>query len=193
MRSYAPTAGFAEAAMTALELSESAAWLPPSPPSAARRWPGPMVRKLLLLALLGMLLSALLAMAVLSRQQEQQALLRQQQQQSAEVQLVARVLSSKLEQSQKILATVADSISVPMLQSPVALEWLLQQGLPAVRFFDAMVVVRQDGALSVNLRYGQLQTASDIDPAERAQLRRTLAEGKPQVSGVLGSNANDAR
>ena len=177
--------------MTALELDEAQAWMPEA--ASARRWPGPMVRKLLLLALLGMLLSALLAAALVSRQQGEQTRLRQQQQQSAEVQLVARLLASRLEQSQKILAAVADGIDPQMLESPLALEWLLQQGLPAVRFFDVIVVARQDGALSVNLRYGQLQTASDIDPAERAELRRTLTEGKPQVSGLTGSNASDAR
>ena len=29
------------------------------------------------------------------------------------------------------------------------------QGLPAVRFFDAIQVARKDGTLSVNLRYGR--------------------------------------
>ncbi|HQQ71142.1 MAG TPA: cache domain-containing protein, partial [Alicycliphilus sp.] len=114
-------------------------------------------------------------------------------QQNDEVELVARLLASKIEQSQKVLSTVAEGITPEMLDSPASLGWLLQQGLPAVRFFDAVQVARHDGTLSVNLRYGKLVKASNLDPAERDYLVRTLINGKPQVSGLIGNTPADAR
>ncbi len=156
-------------------------------------FPGPLVRKLLLVTALAVLAAGALAGWLVARAAAQDAMQRLVVQQSDEVELVARLLASKIEQSQKVLATVAEGITPGMLESPASLEWLLQQGLPAVRFFDAMQVARKDGQLSVNLRYGQLQQAAELDPAERDHLRRTLVDGKPLVSELIGTTAQDAR
>ncbi|HCL86298.1 MAG TPA: sensor domain-containing diguanylate cyclase, partial [Comamonadaceae bacterium] len=156
-------------------------------------FPGPLVRRLLLVAVLAVAAAGALAGWLVWRAAAQDAMQRLVVQQSDEVELVSRLLASKIEQSQKVLATVAESITPSMLESPASLEWLLQQGLPAVRFFDAMQVARKDGQLSVNLRYGQLEKASALDPAERDYLLRTLVDGKPLVSELIGTTAQDAR
>lgn len=156
-------------------------------------FPGPLVRRLLLVAVLAVAAAGGLSGWLVWRAAAQEALQRLVVQQSDEVELVARLLASKIEQSQKVLATVADGITPSMLESPASLEWLLQQGLPAVRFFDAMQVARTDGQLSVNLRYGHLEQASELDPAERDYLLRTLVDGKPLVSELIGTTAQDAR
>ncbi len=159
-----------------------------------RSWfPGPLVRKLLLVAALAVLAAGALTGWLVARAAGQEAMDRLVVQQGDEVELVARLLSSKIEQSQKVLSTVAEGITPGMLDSPASLEWLLQQGLPAVRFFDATSVARHDGQLSVNLRYGQLEKASELDPAERDYLVRTLVEGKPLVSELIGTRPSDAR
>lgn len=155
--------------------------------------PGPLVRKLLLVTALAVLAAGALAGWLVGRATAQDAMQRLLVQQGDEVEMVARLLASKIEQSQKVLATVAEGITPQMLESPASLEWLLQQGLPAVRFFDAMQVARKDGQLSVNLRYGQLEQASELEPAERDQLRRTLVDGKPLVSELMGASAQEAR
>ncbi|WP_313082685.1 diguanylate cyclase [Pulveribacter sp.] len=156
-------------------------------------FPGPLVRRLLLVAVLAVAAAGTLAGWLVWRAAAQDAMQRLVVQQSDEVELVSRLLASKIEQSQKVLATVAEGITPSMLESPASLEWLLQQGLPAVRFFDAMQVARKDGQLSVNLRYGQLEKASALDPAERDYLLRTLVDGKPLVSELIGTTAQDAR
>ncbi|MDE2413731.1 MAG: diguanylate cyclase [Comamonadaceae bacterium] len=165
----------------------------PEDMGAAPWFPGPLVRKLLLVAALAIVLCGSLSAWWVSHAIGQDAMDRLVSQQNDEVELVARLLASKIEQSQKVLASVADSITPELLDSPASLEWLLQQGLPAVRFFDAMQVARKDGTLSVNLRYGRLAQASDLDPAERDYLVRTLLNGKPLVSGLISSTAADAR
>ena len=172
----------ADDAAAAPAIDETAGWLP-----------GPLVRRLLLVALLAIVTAGALAGWLVARAAAQDAMQRLVMQQGDEVELVARLLASKIEQSQKVLATVAEGITPAMLESPASLEWLLQQGLPAVRFFDAMQVARKDGHLSVNLRSGQLQQASELDPAERDYLVRTLVEGKPLVSELIGDTAQDAR
>lgn len=156
-------------------------------------FPGPLVRKLLLVAVCAVVLSGALAYWLVSRAVGQESMQRLVGQQTDEVELVARLLASKIEQSQKVLATVAESITPEMLESPSSLEWLLQQGLPAVRFFDAIQVARKDGHLSVNLRYGRLENAAGLDPTERDYLVRTMVNGKPLVSDLIGTTAADAR
>lgn len=163
-------------------------------PAPGRGWaPGPLVRRLLALLVASVLLSGALVLWLVARTAGEEAMERLARQQNDEVELVARLLSSKIEQSQKVLAGVAGSISPLQLESSAALEWLLRQGLPAVGFFDAIQVVRQDGQFSVNLRNGRLEPASELEPGERESLRRTLLEGKPMVSGVIGSTLADAR
>jgi len=88
---------------------------------------------------------------------------------------------------------VAEGITPEMLSSPSSLEWLLQQGLPAVQFFDSMQVARQDGALRVNLHSGRLEDAANLDPSERDALRRTLTGGKPLVSELVAGRTAEAR
>lgn len=164
-------------------------------PQAGRStwWPGPLVRKLLAVAFVACVVSGALAAWLVSYTTGQEAVQRLVEQQNDEVELIARLLSSKIEQSQKVLASVAGGITPAMLDSPSSLEWLLRQGFPAVRFFDAIQVARQDGRLSVNLRNGQQEPPAKLDPQEREYLRRTLVEGKPLVSDVIGSSPGDAR
>ncbi len=166
-----------------------------SEPDDLPEWlaPGPLVRKLMLVALLAVVLAGAAAAWLVSRASGEEAMHRLVNQQSDEVEVVARLLASKIEQSQRVLGSVAEGITPGMLDSPASLEWLLQQGLPAVRFFDAMQVARHDGHLSVNLQFGRLEKASGLDPAEREYLLRTLVDGKPLVSGLIGSRFNDAR
>ena len=131
------------------------------------QWPGSLVLRLVLVAMLAVALSGVLSAWLASRASEREAVRRLVGQQTEEVEVMARLLASKIEQSQKVLRTVAEGITPEMLSSPSSLEWLLQQGLPAVQFFDSMQVARQDGALRVNLHSGRLEDAANLDPAER--------------------------
>ena len=160
----------------------------------ARRFalPGLLSLRLALLVVAAVALAGAFSGWVATRAAADEALQRVMRQQGDEVQTLARVLASKIEQSQKVLRTVAAGITPEMLDAPSSLEWLLQQGLPAVQFFDAMQVARADGSLPVNLQYGVQGEAAALEPDERDTLRRTLIEGKPIVSEVVGTRAGDA-
>ena len=148
----------------------------PTLPTESPGWtmPGTLVLRLMLVAVLAVALSGILAAWVVTRASSQEAMRRVVGQQTEEVEVVARLLASKIEQSQKVLRTVAGGITPVTLASPSSLEWLLQQGLPAVQFFDTMQVARDNGELSLNLRGGRIHDATEVDPAERDVLRRTL-------------------
>ena len=167
----------------------------PAPHSEAPGWmvPGTLVLRLMLVAVLAVALSGTLSAWFVTRASGQEAMRRVVSQQTDEVEVVARLLASKIEQSQKVLRTVAAGITPGMLESPSSLEWLLQQGLPAVQFFDAMQVARDNGELRLNLRAGRLEKAAELDPAERDALRRTLIDGKPLVSELIAGRTSDAR
>ena len=167
----------------------------PAPPQDAPGWrvPGTLVLRLLLVAMLGVVLSGAVAGWLITRASGQEAVRRVVNQQTDEVEVVARLLASKIEQSQKVLRTVAAGITPDMLESPSALEWLLQQGLPAVQFFDSMQVARANGELRVHLRAGRLEKAADLDSSERDALRRTLVDGKPLVSELIAGRTSEAR
>ncbi len=164
-------------------------------PDEAPGWPlpGALVVKLVAVAVLAVLLAGGGAAWLVAQAASQAALQRLVRQQNDEVETVARVLASKIEQSQRVLGTVAEGIAPGMLEYPASLEWVVRQGLPAVRLFDAVQVARKDGQLSVNLQSGRLQQPSALDPAERDSLVRTMVEGKPLVSDLIGSAAGDAR
>ena len=155
--------------------------------------PGALALRLVALLLTAVLLSGGLAGWVASRSAADEAFARTLRQQDDEVQTLATVLASKIEQSQKVLRTVASGITQDMLDAPSSLESLLQQGLPAVQFFDGLLVARQDGTLRVNLQHGIHEDAASLEPGERDALRQTLASGKPSVSELVGGRAGQAR
>ena len=153
--------------------------------------PGPLVLRLAFVAALLVVLAGVVSGWLVARASGQEALRQIVSQQTDEVEVVARLLSSKIEQSQKVLRTVAASITPEMLDSPSSLEWLLHQGLPAIQFFDVVQVAQRDGQLRIHWRYGQLEQAANLDPVERDTLRRTLAQGKPMVSELIAGCGGD--
>lgn len=155
--------------------------------------PGSLVLRLVLVAVLAVLLAGAMSAWLVTRASGQEAMHRMVRQQTDEVELVARLLASKIEQSQKVLRTVAAGITPNMLDSQEFVEWLLREGLPAVQFFDAIQVVRDTGEMSLSLRAGRQLQAADVDPGERDVLRRTLAEGKPLVSELIVGRTSEAR
>ena len=150
-----------------------------------------MVLRLVLAAALLVVLSGVVSGWLVARASAQEAQRQIVSQQTDEVEVVAHLLASKIEQSQKVLRTVAASITPEVLASPSWLQWLLHQGLPAVQFFDVIQVARQDGQLSIHLRDGQLDQPASLDPVERDALRRTLAQGKPMVSELISECGGD--
>lgn len=163
--------------------------------SAPSSWslPGSLAVRLVLLVALAVAWSGAVSGWLVARASGQEAVRRMVDQQNDEVEVFARLLSSKIEQSQKVLRTVAAGITPDMLDMPSTLEWLLQQGLPAVQFFDSILVARQDGELRVNLQNGRFEKSSSLEPTARDALRRTMVDGKPMVAELVTERSSDAR
>ncbi|GAA4429979.1 diguanylate cyclase [Acidovorax lacteus] len=133
------------------------------------------------------------ALWVVTRASGQEAVRHVVRQQTDEVEVVARLLAGKIEQSQKVLRMVSGGVTPAMLDESLLLEGWLHQGMPAVRFFDALQVARADGEIGIHLRAGKLERASAVDPAERDALRRTLVDGKPLVIEHVAGRSGEAR
>lgn len=165
----------------------------PEGPAPSWPMPGALVLRLVALVVLAVVLSGAVSGWLVARASGQEAVRRLVDQQSDEVEVYARLLSSKIEQSQKVLRTLASGITPDMLDRPSALEWLQQQGLPAVQFFDSILVARQDGELRVNLQSGRFEKASSLEPSARDVLLRTMVDGKPMVAELVTERSSDAR
>lgn len=156
--------------------------------------PGPLVAALMAVAVLALLLggagAAWLTARALGPGQEQ----RQAAQQDAEVEMLARLLAGKIEQNQRLLTLAASGITPALLESPAQLQHWLEQGVPAARWFDSLLLARSHGDVSLYLRHGRPQPADSLEPAERDGLRQALADGKPLLSGPLaGSSGGEPR
>ena len=155
--------------------------------------PGPMVLRTVLAALLALCLAAGAAGWLMARASGHDLVQRLEAQQNDEVEVFARLLSSKIEQSQKVLRAVTAGITPDMMDLPSTLEWLLQHGLPSVQFFDAMLVARVDGEVRVHLHQGRFQRNAQVEPQVREALESTLRDGKPHVAELLQGGVDDAR
>ena len=82
-------------------------WLP----STIRALPGALALRLVVLAALAIALSGAVSGWLVARASGQEAVQRMVDQQTDEVEVFARLLASKIEQSQKVLRTVAAGIS----------------------------------------------------------------------------------
>ena len=165
----------------------------PAMPRAAGLLRTSLALRLALAAALLVLVAGALAGWLVARAADQQSLQRLLLQQTDATEMVARMLASKIEQHQKALRTVAAGITPDMLDSPLLVQALLQQSLPAVQLFDFVQVAGQDGQLRANLRHGRFAPPASLEPAERDGLRRTLVQGKPLVSELIAGRTEDAR
>ena len=152
-----------------------------------------MVKRLLALALLALLLAGVGAAWIVSQAQQQPVLQRLAAQQEDEVQLLARLLASKVEQNQRMLVAVAHGLTPALLRQPAALQAQVRQALASARWWDSLLLARADGVLLLHLRHRRTQEATALEPAERDGLRRTLAEGKPLLSEPIIGPGAEAR
>ena len=106
-------------------------------------------------------------------------------QQADEVDMVARLLAGRVEQQQKALLTLAESVPLNRLQDAQGLAQALHHELPLAGWFDSVSVALSDGRVMAYVQGGKDIALDALDPDERDLLRRTLAGGKPMVGTVM--------
>ncbi len=170
-----------------------ALWPPHIPPQTeahaehGRLGAGPWVWQLWIVVPLLVLATAALSTWMVLRANQSAAIAQLQTQQIDETELIARLIGSKLEQSHRVLSTVAAAAAPWALDSKPTMEWLIDQGLPATRYFDSLVFARGAQVFRLNFRTGA-DAGEEIEPVERDLLRRVMMDGKPQVSEPLKSS-----
>lgn len=142
---------------------------------------GPWLWRLWLAVPLMVLLGAALVQW-LAIQTSQQAVISQlSAQQADETEMLAKLMGSKLEQSQKVLSSLGEA-AAPWVQSPESQPPpLLDQGLAAPRYFDSLVFARGAQVFRRQVRDAGEGDAA-VEPTERDLLRRVMVDGKPLVS-----------
>ncbi len=155
-------------------------------PQSGSAVPGRWALQLMVMVPLMLLLAMALAGWLVLRSNQEGTMRQMVAQQADETELLAKLIGSKLEQSQKVLAAVAEAAAPWALDSRPTLEWLLDQGLPATRYFDSMVFARGAQVFRLDFRSGDGDRA-EVEPAERDLLRRVIVDGKPQVSDPVKS------
>ena len=181
-----------------------------APAGVAPAWsmPGPLVLRLMGVALVLLVLAGAASAWLVARSVQQDALDRLARQQSDEVDLLARLFAGKIEQVQKPLRGAATRITPQLLAQPAALQRALQQELAAAPWFASMTVARSDGTVLMHLQAHQAGTLRDsgvapqsadepgldeASAAERALLQRTVREARAQMGEVPAGGSAAAR
>ncbi|MDF1486644.1 diguanylate cyclase [Ramlibacter sp. H39-3-26] len=161
-----------------------------------RRWRlpafgGTLALRAALAAMLCVLAAGAASTYLAARENRRDAMERLVRQQAGEAEVVAGLLASKVEQSQKVLRSLAAGITAEMLDSSSPLEYLLLYQPTAAQFFDSILVARADGLVRLNMLRGRFLPAAELSAAQRDYLLRTLVQGKPGISEPLADASRE--
>lgn len=154
---------------------------------------GPMLRSLLLIMVLAVLLAGAGSAWYVHGGVTEALQTRAAEQQTEEVEMVARLLASRVELQQKVLLTLADSIPMERLRDSASLGQALRDEIPLAEWFDSLSVALVDGNLVAHVRGGKDRPLESLDVNERDLLRRTLSGGKPMVGTLVQPGSDDLR
>lgn len=167
-----------------------------APEAAARHawFAGPLVRAVGLLVLVTAIAAGGVSAWFVTSASEPQALQRILEQDGGEVEMLARMLSSKMELNFRVLGSLAEGLTPAVIGSDARLRAWLLQSRPVARFFDAVTVLRGRDLGGLQWQGGEITAVDQVEDAEQALLARVWRERKPMVSSVLGGGrASQAR
>lgn len=155
--------------------------------------PGAMVRSMMLLVFLAIVLVGIVTAVLVAQVTSNEALQRLVAQQTDEVEVISRLLSSKIEQSQKVLRAAAAELTPTAVDNLAVNDWVIPQGLPAVRFFDAIYLMAANGQSQTSVRGGRLDRTEPVPEQEYAVMQSTVTGGKPLVVAQTPQIPGEAR
>ena len=145
-----------------------------------------MVRSWLLVAVGGLLLACLLCLGLLTHFSDAATLREERRQQEMLASFTARSLDLRIETYQRVLQSMGQGIHSSMLDTPYLLELLLREDAGYAGIFDTLVMTGSDGSMVSYAPSGGTPVGGS---ALRDALRRTLSDGKPQVTQAPNEGA----
>lgn len=151
-------------------------------------WPGPLVRSWGLVAVGSLLLACMLCLGLLAHYSDADTLRDERRQQEMVAGFTARTLGLRIETYQRVLQSMGQGIHSSMLDTPYLLELLLREDAGYAGIFDTLVMTGRDGSM---VSYAPSGGTPDGGSALRDALRRTLSDGKPQVTQLTVDDASE--
>jgi hypothetical protein len=142
---------------------------------------GPLVRSWGLVAVASLLLACMLCLGLLAHYSDAQTLRDERRQQEMVAGFTARTLGVRIESYQRVLQSMGQGIHSSMLDTPYLLELLLREDAGYAGIFDTLVMTASDGSM---VSYAPSGGTPAGGSALRDALRRTLSDGKPQVTHI---------
>ncbi|MEG2048632.1 MAG: diguanylate cyclase, partial [Comamonas sp.] len=149
-------------------------------------WPGPLVRSWGLVAVASLLLACMLCLGLLAHYSDADTLRDERRQQEMVAGFTARTLGMRIDTYQRVLQSMGQGIHSSMLDTPYLLELLLREDAGYAGIFDTLVMTGSDGSM---VSYAPSGGTPAGGSALRDALRRTLSDGKPQVSQITVEGA----
>lgn len=143
--------------------------------------PGPMLRSMVLIAMIAVLLVGAGAAGWIAYSMRKVVMEGALPAQTKALEYAGRSLAFRVEQQQKPLYNLAMVLSEHMQDSAEAMEAMLKQPASLAQQFDQVQLANGKGQLLVNLHKEQAKPLHQLDEPLREVLKRALAEGKPMT------------
>ncbi|MES2949333.1 MAG: diguanylate cyclase [Pseudomonadota bacterium] len=138
--------------------------------------------RVVLVAVGSSLVTGLISTTYVTQETQKEAMRQLVHQQSDDVEVIAGVLGSKVEQIQRVLRLLGQGIRSETLGSPAQLKAFLAADSEALRYFDTIQIAQLDGKLVANRSLGKPLQLDDITAAQREVIERTFKARSGLVS-----------
>ncbi len=146
--------------------------------------------RVVLVAVVSSLATGLISTAYVTQQTQNEALRQLVRQQGDDVEVIAGVLGSKVDQIQRMLRLLGQGIHPQSLDSPARMKAFLAADSEFLRYFDTVVIVQPNGSVVANRSSDKPRPLYDISPAQRDAIQQTLKLRtglvSPPIAGVKG-------
>ena len=145
--------------------------------------------RVVLVAVVSSLVTGLISTAYVTQETQQEATRQLVRQQADDVEVIAGVLSSKVDQIQRVLQLLGQGIRPETVQSTAQMQAFLAADSEALRYFDAIQIAQLDGTLVANRVLGKSLPLDQVTDAQRSVIDQTLKSRSGLVSPPIpGAN-----
>lgn len=147
--------------------------------------------RVVLAAVISSLITGLLSTAYVTHQTQQETMAQLVRQQADNVEVIAGVLSSKIDQIQRILQLIGQGITPQTIQSTEQIQAFLAADSTAQRYFSRIQIAQLDGTLVANQALAKALPLQALTDTERRLIEQTVVSRTGLVSQPI-SNAGES-